>query len=85
MISEKNKLINSFIIPAVVIVVIWIIHFISVFFNIDFHQLGILPLKIKGLYGIIFSPLIHDDWSHLYANTAPLFILLSALFYFIKK
>lgn len=85
MISEKNKLINSLIIPAIVIVIIWIIHFVSYFLNIDFHQFGILPLRIKGLYGIIFSPLIHDDWSHLYANTAPLFILLSAMFYFYKE
>lgn len=85
MFSEKRKLINNIIVPIIVIVSIWIIEFIDSFFNIDLHKLGIMPLKINGLAGIIFSPLIHDDWNHLYANTAPLFVLLSVLFYSYKE
>jgi len=85
MITEKKKLINSIIVPIVVVVILWTLKFIDSFMDINLNQLGILPLKFKGLPGILFSPLIHADWNHLYANTIPLFILLSVLFYFYKE
>jgi len=85
MFSEKKELINSLIFPSVFIVIIWLIEFIDVFFEVNLHQFGIFPLKTKGLSGILFSPLIHEDWKHLFANTIPLFILLSVLFNFYKE
>ncbi len=37
--------------------------------------LGIWPRKIYGLPGIIFSPLLHLNFNHLFFNTIPLIIL----------
>ena len=48
-------------------------------------QLGIYPLKIKGLKGILFSPLIHKNLSHLISNTIPLFVLSWGVFYFYRS
>lgn len=37
--------------------------------------LGIVPRKIYGLPGLIFSPLLHADFTHLLFNTLPFFAL----------
>jgi membrane associated rhomboid family serine protease len=48
---------------------------------VDFNELGIKPRSIAGLPGILLSPILHTDFSHLAANTVPLVILLSLLVY----
>ena len=53
--------------------------------NTHFDFLGIYPLKIEGLPGILFAPFIHADIKHLYANSLPLLILSTALFYFYRE
>lgn len=51
----------------------------------NLNSLGIYPHKISGLKGILFSPLIHSDVKHLFNNSIPLFVLLSALYFFYRK
>jgi len=46
---------------------------------------GLFPLKIKGLLGILTSPLIHADFKHLADNSVPLFFLSLAIFYFYRE
>ncbi|OBH65703.1 hypothetical protein A5685_19200 [Mycobacterium colombiense] len=36
---------------------------------------GIRPLEADGLWGIVFSPVLHESWQHLAANTVPLLVL----------
>ncbi|MEV4617974.1 rhomboid family intramembrane serine protease [Asanoa sp. NPDC049573] len=36
---------------------------------------GIIPRSVYGLDGIIFSPLLHDGFEHLYGNSVPLILL----------
>ncbi len=36
---------------------------------------GIRPLETEGLWGVIFAPVLHADWSHLLANTIPALVL----------
>jgi membrane associated rhomboid family serine protease len=36
---------------------------------------GIMPHRIDGLDGIIFSPFLHAGWDHLYSNSVPLILL----------
>jgi membrane associated rhomboid family serine protease len=36
---------------------------------------GIIPHRIDGLDGIIFSPFLHAGWDHLYSNAVPLILL----------
>ncbi|MER6992780.1 rhomboid family intramembrane serine protease [Saccharopolyspora hirsuta] len=38
-------------------------------------QNGILPRDVSGLDGILWAPLLHGDWSHLWANTLPFLVL----------
>ncbi len=82
---EYKRLWLSAFIPLLFTFIIWIIHFIQVAFCIDFTHLGVYPLKLKGLLGIILSPLIHGSWEHLFSNTIPLVVLGTMLFYFYPK
>jgi membrane associated rhomboid family serine protease len=36
---------------------------------------GIVARETYGLDGILFSPLLHGDWGHLWANTVPFLVL----------
>jgi len=42
---------------------------------------GILPRTPHGLIGIVFSPLLHANLAHLVANSIPLLVLLTLLFW----
>jgi len=43
------------------------------------NRFGILPRTATGLVGIVLSPLLHANLSHLLANTLPLLVLLLLL------
>jgi membrane associated rhomboid family serine protease len=62
----------------------WAVRIIESVGGYDLSFLGIYPLKWYGLPGIITTPFVHGDFSHLIANSVPLIILGSALFYFYK-
>nr|WP_207892861.1 rhomboid family intramembrane serine protease [Micromonospora sp. MW-13] len=36
---------------------------------------GIIPRRIDGLDGVLFSPFLHADFNHLYSNSVPLILL----------
>jgi membrane associated rhomboid family serine protease len=81
----RKKMLLSMMIPGIFVFVMWMAKIIEVLFNIDLSNLGIYPLSLKGLPGIIFSPLIHADFGHLFNNSLPLFFLGTALFYFYSE
>ncbi len=77
----RKKFLLSLIIPSVFIFFMWLVRVVEIIFGIDLSFLGIYPLAVKGLPGIIFSPFVHDGFRHLFNNTLPLFFLSVALFY----
>lgn len=79
---HRKKMLLSMIIPLVFISLMWILKTIEVLFDFEMTHLGILPLTLNGIPGIVLSPFVHDDFRHLFNNTLPLFFLASALFYF---
>ena len=81
----RKKLFLSMIIPGIFVFLMWMVKIVEVLFDIDLSQFGIYPLSIKGLRGIIFSPFIHADFTHLFNNSVPLFFLSIALFYFYSE
>ena len=84
--SNKPKLnITKLITPLLFPVVLWAVHLLSLLFNEDLSKLGLLPRNLVGLLGILTSPLIHADFSHLISNTIPLIILGWIIFSFYPK
>jgi len=64
---------------------IWFVFWLEIKYQLNFNDLGIYPRTILGLRGILFSPFIHGSIEHLYHNTIPVAVLLSALFYFYRQ
>lgn len=50
-------------------------------FEFDLGWLGIYPRSLKGLPGILTAPIIHRSLQHVVANTLPLLILGTLLYY----
>lgn len=36
--------------------------------------IGVIPRTTEGLAGILFAPWLHGSWTHLFSNSAPLFL-----------
>ena len=73
----SNRLIFQFIIS------LYIIFIISLFLPIA--NFGIIPRTLKGLLGIITSPILHGNFYHIISNTLPLVIFLFVLNKFYPK
>lgn len=71
--------------PLVFVFIMWLVYWFEITFGFNFNFLGVYPLKLSGLKGVIFSPFIHADGKHLFNNTIPIFVLLVALGYFYKS
>jgi membrane associated rhomboid family serine protease len=82
--NEKRKLIHSLIFPLFIIAVMWVIKLVEITLGSSLTYLGIYPLKIKGLLGIITAPLIHANIKHLTDNSIPLLIFSVGTFYFYR-
>jgi membrane associated rhomboid family serine protease len=81
----RKKFLLSIIIPGIFVFLMWFVKIIELLFDTDFSFLGIYPLELKGLPGILLSPLIHENIKHLFDNSLPLFFLATAVFYFYSE
>lgn len=75
MTEEKRKFLNSLALPLSFVLLLWIIHIFQISANVSWFELGVFPRTLFGLKGIITSPLIHSDYSHLFSNSLPLLLL----------
>lgn len=85
---EENhfKFTNTVIgVPLFFVLFLWFVYWLEIRYGFDFDENGILPRTFSGLQGVIFSPFIHSNIEHLYNNSIPLLVLLSALFFFYSK
>ncbi len=82
-IMKTNHFLESLLVPLFLLLLIWIVFAIQYFgyFN-DCY--GIIPLETKGLKGILFAPLFHANWQHLFNNSLTLFVLVFLAFQFYR-
>ena len=64
---------------------IWVIYTIEVKYHLNFTSYGVRPERLSGLRGVLFSPFIHSDLSHLWSNTLPSLVLITGLTYFYRN
>jgi membrane associated rhomboid family serine protease len=81
--NDSRRLRRAFYLSVLFAWLLWAIKLVEMFFNFNFNfvQFGVLPHQAGGLIGILLAPLIHSSLSHLFANTAPIIILGTALLY----
>src|SRR6056297_2354023 len=82
---EKRIFRHSLVLPALFVLVLWIVEITEQITGMSFVRGGIFPLHKKGLPGIILAPFIHGDFKHLISNSIPFFILSSALVYYYRR
>ena len=70
---------------AVLVSVLWIIHYLQLALHTDFGAFGIYPRKIWGFKGVFTAPFIHADVPHLLSNSVPLLLLTFVLLFFYRK
>lgn len=76
---------NVILIPFVFVLIIWFVYWLEIKYNWNFNKYGIYPREFDGLKGVLFSPFIHSNTSHLFNNSVPLAVLLISLFFFYRK
>lgn len=79
--KDSLHLKRSFTIVASFTVALWLIKIVESLTGAELFKYGINPGQLSGLAGVLWAPLIHSSFSHLFANTAPLLILGTALLY----
>lgn len=82
--EEKKRFLSSIIFPTLLVAAMWLVKVAELAFDTRFVTLGIMPQKVSGLVGIITAPFIHGDIAHLSANSLPIWVLTSMLFYFYR-
>ena len=79
---------NNIYILGVILLIPWVIFFITYFINSKILLLGIIPRHVRGLPGILCAPLLHANFNHIFFNSIPLlvlsnFILINGLKYYL--
>ncbi len=82
---EKKKLFGAIYIPAMLVLLMWLIKLFESIFGLHLSFLGVYPMSWEGLHGILSMPLVHSGFKHISANTAPFLVLGIALFYFYRE
>lgn len=54
---------------------LYVVEIIDRILPANFENAGIEPRTGDGLWGILFAPILHGDWTHLTANTVPALVL----------
>ena len=81
---EQKRFLYSLLFPGAFVVLLWLIKLTEIWLNRDFGSAGIYPLESRGLTGIILGPMVHGDMQHLMANSVPILILGTGIFYFYR-
>lgn len=71
--------------PFFFVLLIWVVFWAEMKFNLDLGVYGIFPRSVEGLRGVFFSPFLHGNLEHIYNNSIPLLILLAATSYFYRE
>lgn len=78
---NKPSLPNSILLSTAFLALIWCIKSAEIMFHLDLGWMGVTPLTVHGLIGILTAPLVHGSLEHIFNNTLPLLILGSVLIY----
>ncbi|MDP1604671.1 MAG: rhomboid family intramembrane serine protease [Legionella sp.] len=73
---------------GIILLVPWVFFVANLLVNNRLLWLGIIPRRLYGLSGIIFAPVLHANFNHLFFNSIPLlvlsnFILINGLDFFL--
>ncbi len=71
--------------PLMFVGALWVIESLHTLLGLDFRGLGIFPMRLSGLWGILTAPLVHSDFAHLFSNSVPFLMLGTLIVHFYRK
>lgn len=77
-----SELLEDAIWPVALTLMLWLSFLLNYTYSLHWNDWGIQPHTLKGMAGIVFSPLLHGNPEHLFSNTTPFFIAAFLLFHF---
>jgi len=80
--AERRKFLGSLIIPLILVTLMWAVKIVEISLNVELGRYGLVPHTTQGLLGILTLPFLHGGWEHLMANSVPVIVLGTALYYF---
>lgn len=69
------KPVRAAVVVLTFVAILYALELLDLIVPVDLQSNGIFPRETYGLDGILWSPLLHDDWKHLFANTVPILVL----------
>ena len=63
------------------VALLWFIQLLNSALDLGPEDFGVRPRELAGLPGILFAPLVHGGFAHLFANSPPLLVLGTAMLY----
>lgn len=79
--EDARRLRLSFLLAIAFIAALWVIKLAELALGLDLSGYSIYPGDPATLTGILVAPLLHGSLGHLFANTAPMLVLGTALLY----
>ena len=61
---------------------IWAVFLIDGFLGLGLGRFGLRPGSTAGLIGVLTAPVLHGNLQHIFSNSMPLFISMTAILYF---
>lgn len=80
--QDKKKFFGSLVIPAILVTLMWAVKIVEISLDVKLGRYGLVPHTAHGLLGILTLPFLHGGWEHLMANSVPVIVLGTALYYF---
>lgn len=71
----------AFRMALVLVALLWGIFIIDTLFNLHLSRFGLRPGSMLGLIGIVTAPLLHGGVGHLFNNSIPLLVAVTAVLY----
>ncbi len=75
------RLRGALIASACFVALLWAVKVVETLAGLDLVGLGVYPRRGETLVHVLTAPLVHGSFAHLFANSAPLLVLGTALLY----
>jgi len=79
--KAKSSFRLAFRLALSLVALLWLIFFIDAIFGLHLNRFGLRPGAVSGLAGIITAPLLHGGLGHLFNNSVPLLVAVTAMLY----
>lgn len=79
---ELKRVVHALRVPCLFVFLMLFVKVVEIGFDTSFVTLGVYPRDARGIFGVITSPFIHKDWTHLFGNAVPIVVLGGLFVYF---